>query len=389
MHQFICTRETAEAANYNFELEVQRFLRSWIFQHESETLLRFNQSLDEYLSNNALRDFFLHSVHPLKQLLQQSSIACHLGRGAGEVYFDPTSGDPLLAPAEQRIYNLAHRMDSERMHVPFRSVQPAKQTEAGDTADIAKYPAESENIRYNSGNHFTSRPANGNVFDENSKQCIAKSAGNLFVIFERGFLEDRLQDIKQRMVGLHEAGVQGYQYFVICSRHSPQEGHFGASLVIMDPSSLHFPVRVFVCDTLLKDLPHHPRWWHHFIAEYANVFGEAIGEVIEDLSHPLQKVNIKDDLPYRHDWDCPYYVTSMTKALADIVMTNPDLIVNGSLNEVHNAMKALMHDYYQPDQTIKDRQDIKEVNRLKRWNSGLEAIRELLSDVTSNSSYEV
>ncbi|RYY37861.1 MAG: hypothetical protein EOP46_01120 [Sphingobacteriaceae bacterium] len=386
MHQLICTRETAEAANYNFEIEVHWFLRNWIFQHESETLLRFDQSLDDYLSNNALRDFFLHSVHPLKQLLQQNSIACHLERGADEVYFDPTSGDPLLAQAEQRIYNLAHRMDSERMHVPFRSVQPAKQTEAGDTANIATYPADSESIRYNSGNHFTSRPANGNVFDENSKQCIAKSAGNLSVVFERGFLEDRLLDIKQRMIALHEAGAQGYQYFVICSRHSPQEGHFGASLVIMDPSNPHFPVRVFVCDTLLKDLPHHPRWWNHFIAEYANVFGEAIGEVIEDLSHPLQKVNVKGDPPYRHDWDCPYYVTSMTKALADIVMTNPDLIVNGSLNEVYNAMKTLMQDYYQPDQTIKDRQDIKEINRLKRWSSGSEVIRNLLSDVTSNSS---
>ena len=389
MHQHICTRETAEAANYTFEFEVYGFLRKWIGEHEGETLLRFDQSLDEYLLNNALRDFFLHSVHPLKQLLQQSAIACHLGRGADEVYFDPTSGDPLLAPVEQRIYNLAHRMDSEQMHIPFRSVQPAKQTEAGDTADIASYPTESETLRYNSGNHFTSRPANDNVFDENSKQCIAKAAGKLYVVFKRGYLEDRLQEIKQHMIALHETGEQDYQYFVICSRHSPQEGHFGASLLVMDPSNPHFPVRVFVCDTLLKDLPHHTRWWNHFIAEYANVFGDAISEVIEDLSHPLQKVNVKNDHPYRHDWDCPYYVTSMTKALADIVMTNSDLIVNGSLNEVHDAMKNLMLDYYQPDQTIKDRQDIKEVNRLKRWNSGLEVIRDLLADVTSNSSYEV
>lgn len=389
MQQLICTRETAEAANDNFDLEVYGFLRNWIFQYESETLLQFDQSLEEYLANNALRDFFLHSVHPLKQLLQQNFIACHLGRGADEVYFDPTSGDPLLATAEQRIYNLAHRMDSERMHVPFRSVQPIKQTEAGDTADIAHYPAESEHLRYNSGNHFTSRPANGNVFDENSKQCVAKSAGNLNVLFERGFLEDRLQDIKQSMIALHEAGVQELQYFVICSRHSQTEGHFGASLVIMDPSNPHFPVRVFVCDTLLKDLPHHPRWWNHFIAEYTNVFGDAIAEVIEDLSHPLQKVNVKGDNPYRHDWDCPYYVTSMTNALSDIVLADPDLMVNGSLNEVHNAMKTLMQDYYQPDQTIKDRQDIKEINRLKRWNSGLEVIKDLHSDVISSSSYEV
>ena len=389
MQQLICNRKTAEAANDHFESEVHGFLRNWISQQESETLLRFDQSIDEYLSNNALRDFFLHSGHPLTQLLQHSPIASHLGRGANEVYFDPTSGDPLFAPAEQRIYNLAHRIDMERMHIPFRSVQPAKQTEAGDTAEVATYPAGSEQIRYNSGNHFTSRPANGHVFNENSKRCIVKAAGNLNVVFERGFLEDRLHDIKQRMLNLHEAGAQGYQYFVICSRHSPKEGHFGASLVIMDPSNPYFPVRVFVCDTLLKELPHHPRWWNHFLSEYANVFGDAIGEVIEDLSHPLQKVNVKGDHPYRHDWDCPYYVTSMTGALADIVLKNPDLVLNGSIREVHHAMKIFMRDYYEADQTIKDREEIKCINRLKRWNSGSEAIRDLLADVTNESSYQV
>ena len=379
----------AEAANLNFEFEVNQYLRNWIFEHEDETLLQFDQSLGEYLSNNALRDFFLHSFHPLKHLLQQSAIACHLGRDVSKVYFDPMSGDPLFAFIEQRIYNLSHRMDSEKMHIPFRSVQPCKQTEAGDNSDISTYPFDSEEIRYNSGNHFTSRPANGNVFDENSKICSAKSVGNLSIIFKRGFLEDRLQEIKEQIIALHEAGEQELQYFVVCSRHSPTEGHFGTSLVIMDPLSPYFPVRVLVCDTLLKDLPNHPRWWHHFIAEYSNVFGNAIGEIIEDLSLPLQKVNIKGDEPFRHDWDCPYYVTSMTEALADLVLKDPGLMLNGGLDEIHHEMKKLIPDYYNSDLTIKQRQDIRSINSLKRWHSGQLLIEELMPDKARNSSYEV
>ncbi len=383
------TKEIAEAVNNRFEGEVQKFLRTWVQNHEDETLLRFDQSLDEYLANDALRDFFLNTRHPIQQLLKNRAIACHLGRRVRSVYFDPITGDPLLAPTEERIYNLARRMDSERMHVPFRSVHPNKQTEAGDTADIRSYPEGSEELRYNSGNHFSSRPANGNVFDEHSRGCMAKSAGNLHVLFKRGFLEDRLHDIKMLTAEMHEAGETQLQFFVIYSRHSPEEGHFGTSLVIMDPATPDFPKRVMVCDTLLKDLPHHPRWWLHFIAEYSHVFGDAIAEIVEDLSHPLQKVNIKGDNPYRHDWDCPYYATSMADALADLVKGNPELLLNGSASDVHDAMKAIMQDYYHPDREIKTRADIQQINRVKRWKSGRELIKDLVVEVSRTSWYEM
>jgi len=367
---------------------IYNFLRNWVQDHEDKTLLQFDQPLDEYLANDALRDFFLNTQHPIQQLLKNPFIAFHLGRSSEGVYFNPINGDPLLAPTEQRIYNLARRMDSERMHIPFRYVHPHKQTEAGDTADISTYPIGSEEIRYNSGNHFTSRPANGNVFDENSKRCIAKQEGNLHIFFKRGFLEDRLQDVKDLTFVLREAGETQLQFFVIYSRHSPQEGHFGVSLVIMDPANPDFPVRVMVCDTLLKELPHHPRWWNHFISEYSNVFGNAIAEIVEDLSHPLQKVNIKGDDPFRHDWDCPYYVSSMADALADMVKSNPELLLNGSVYDIHNAMKGIMPDYYQCDLEIKDRPGIKHTNRLKRWKSGRELIKDLVKEIGHKSSYE-
>jgi hypothetical protein len=383
------TKAIAEAINHRFEREVYNFLHAWVQNHQGETLLQFDQPLAEYLANDALRDFFLNTQHPIQQLLKNRSIACHLGRRVRSVYFDPISGDPLLAPTEQRIYNLARRMDSERMHVPFRSVHPNKQTEAGDTADVSTYPIDSEEIRYNSGNHFISSPANTNVFDENSKHCTAKSADNLHILFKHGFLEDRLHDVKALTAAMHEAGETQLQFFVIYSRHSIIEGHFGTSLVIMDPANPDFPQRVMVCDTLLKELPQHPRWWHHFIAEYSNVFGDAIAEIVEDLSHPLQKVNIKGDAPYRHDWDCPYYASSMADALADLVKNNPELLLNGSVADIHDAMKAIMQDYYQPDHEIKPRPAIQQVNRLKRWKSGRELIKDLVMEVSRRTSYEL
>lgn len=377
MEKQTCTKAVAEAINLRFERKMYKFLHAWVQKNEHKTLLRFDRPLDEYLANDALRDYFLNTHHPVQKLLKTRFIASHLGRCVGDVYFDPISGDPLLAPTEQRIYNLARRMDSERMHVPFRSVHPNKQTNEGDTAHISTYSAEDPEIRYNSGNHFTSRPANGNVFNENSKRCVAKSAGNLHVLFKRGFLEDRLHDIKALTAEMHEAGEPHLQFFVIYSRHSVQEGHFGTSLVIMDPTNPYFPQRLIVCDTLLKELPHHPRWWNHFVAEYSHVFGDAVAEIMEDLSHPLQKVNIKNDDPFRHDWDCPYYAASMADALADLVNNNPNLLLIGSTIEIHNAMKETMLDYYTADQEIKNRPQIQHTNRLKRWESGRVLIKDL------------
>jgi len=388
MEQTTCTKVIAEAANRCFEREVYSFLYDWVQDHEENTLLQFDQPLDTYLANDALRDFFLNTHHPFKKLLGNHYIAGHLGRCAHEVYFDPISGEPLFAPTEQRIYNLARRMDSERMHVPFRSIHPNKQTEAGDMADIATYPLCSEDVRYNNGNYFASRSSNDNVFDEQSKRCLAKSQGNLHVLFKRGFLEDRLRDVKDLTMAMHELGEIELQFFVIYSRHSIKEGHFGTSLVIMDPAKPDYPARVLVCDTLLKQLPQHPRWWHHFISEYSNVFGDGIVEIVEDLSHPLQKVNIKGDNPYRHDWNCPYYAASMAEALADLGNSNPELLLNGSLNDIYEAMKDVMPDYYHTGREIKDRLAIQQVNQLKRWRSGGEMIHELVMENSRESSYE-
>jgi len=91
-------------------------------------------------------------------------------------------------------------------------------------------------------------------------------------------------------------------------------------------------------------------------------------------------VNVKGDDPYRHDWDCPYYVASMTGGLADLVKYLPELLLTGNVADIHGAMKRMIPDYYQTDGTIKDRLNIKEANPLKRWHSGRLPIQNLLAD---------
>jgi hypothetical protein len=70
MEPKICIKHVAEAANRRFEREIQRFLRSWIQFNGDLTLLRFDQTLEQYLENDALRDFFLHTAHPIQAILE-------------------------------------------------------------------------------------------------------------------------------------------------------------------------------------------------------------------------------------------------------------------------------------------------------------------------------
>ncbi|MBE7175323.1 MAG: hypothetical protein INR69_02915 [Mucilaginibacter polytrichastri] len=375
MSKSVCSREAAVAGNALFDREVGIFIDAWRNaraglpdEHQDNVLLPCG-------NDDALHDFFRCAENPLQHLLSHAAIAAHLSRPAENVFFDPESGDPLLASFEQRIYNLARRLSDESAHVPFRSIHPHKQTPAGDNALISSYPADSE-IRYNSGNHFASRPSNTNVFEENRLRCIAGSAGSVSVLFRNGYLEDRLQDIRILTSAMHSTGETQMQFFVICSRHSIKEGHFGTALVIMDPAVPDFPKRVLICDTLQKKLPEHPRWWYHFLGTFSQVFGEGITELIGDVSHPLQKVNVKGDDPYRHDWDCPYYAASAAEAFTGMAIQDPNLLLSGQCTEIYEAMKAFMPDYYDGAQ-VKERHAIREVNRLKRWNSGRLVIKSL------------
>jgi len=50
-------------------------------------------------------------------------------------------------------------------------------------------------------------------------------------------------------------------------------------------------------------------------------------------------------------------------------------------------MKDRMPDYYHPTREIKERQEIRDVNRLKRWNSGAAMISNLVKESGSYSHW--
>ena len=86
MEAWAFTKQLAEMANDIFDDEVLTYLRRWAISDD-----------EVYLSTDALRDYFLLAQNPLHTLLQQDAIGSHLGRHFEEVYFDSTTGDPLLS----------------------------------------------------------------------------------------------------------------------------------------------------------------------------------------------------------------------------------------------------------------------------------------------------
>jgi hypothetical protein len=48
-------------------------------------------------------------------------------------------------------------------------------------------------------------------------------------------------------------------------------------------------------------------------------------------------------------------------------------------------MKDKMQDYYQYDREIKSRLNIKQANRLKRWNSGRAVIKNIIAELRQKS----
>ena len=124
-------------------------------------------------------------------------------------------------------------------------------------------------------------------------------------------------------------------------------GHYG-------PISSLLSLRALVCDTLLRITATSALVASFYCLNIQMYLVMRSGNDRGSFA-PLQKVNIKGDDPYRHDWDCPYYVASMTNALADLVILTPELMVNGCLEEIQNAMTSLMPEYYQANQIIKER----------------------------------
>jgi hypothetical protein len=177
-------------------------------------------------------------------------------------------------------------------------------------------------------------------------------------------MPDAIKAVAEQMQTALASGKHDPQFFVLQSRYRPEgmDRHFGAALLIMDPTLPLHPRRIIFCDTVNL-----PGWRPLFGDMIKDVFGAAAEQMIEVASHPLQGLNLEQNIT-AHDINCSFYTHAMAGALLRLAQQQPGLLLNGSIEEVQHAMKGSMHDYYERSGSAKPAPAIKQTNLYKRWN---------------------
>ena len=374
--------EQAESSNDAFDLAVKQFLRDWIDQGTlSAKTPEGTEDINEFVEHGALRSFFKHREDAFERLLEQDHIARHLLRPIDEVYFQGDAYEPLLAKFEKRIYNIAaHR---EHLEVPFRYSPFSRQGTHGDTLQLtdSNGKAQGEDI----GIYFSTRRTDSTALTILAHQlrweALAPSALPIHVITE-GYMDDSLQRARTIAEELGREGAIQPHCFVIQRRHAADDRHLGAALLIMNPQQPNLPQRIIFCDTLRPG--HQPPWWDKFKRKIDAVFPQPPGvllasEQLEDGGVKLQRLH--EGVPIRHqDIDCAFYTASMGRALIQLVKANPDLILNGPIETIVSQMTERMPEYYEQGNEPKEPTVIREVNVVRRWNTGWQALKNLMQN---------
>lgn len=379
------TSQHAAEANHHFDETVRRFLRQWI---EQGTVLQTStddvhsdyaaHDLDAFVEGGALRAFFKHHDDALEQLLGQPDIARHLLRTGNDVHFEPDAYEPLLSRFERRIYNLAaHR---EHREVSFRYSPTSRQGIHGDSIGWTDTVQEGENPpREDIGYYFGTRRS-----DETALGILARQLHNEaqvaydlpMHVMTDGYMEDALRAIRTKTEQLGEAGETALQGFVIQRRHAAHDRHLGAAFLLMNPAQPDQPRRVIFCDTLNPSGT--PPWWNTFKRVLDAVFPQPEGTApvsdrLEDGSVNLQRLH--DGVPVRHqDIDCAFYTASIAKALIQLAAQQPDLLLYGPIEHVVSRMTERMPDYFLEANVPKLPTVVREINVIRRWNTGREAL---------------
>ena len=361
----------ATTANNGFDIAVKHFLRKWI---ESNALAADTDSLEDFINNGALREFFKRTDEPFQALLTDKTIARHLCRTHHEVYFDPETKEPLLSPYETRIYNLAaHRQD---FGIPYRFIPLSRQGNHGDRAQEHELPENKQDRDMDIGDLFATRRADVRVIDTMHRELqhvITARHKNVHVTKDI-FMEDGLKGAVAITQIMHDAGQKKPQFFVLQHRYAMEpvgERHFGAALLIMDPENPKKPKRIIFFDTFAL-----PGWLKEFGERVERVFDSEIREKIEIGSHLLQEDNKGSD-PTKFDVNCSFYTRSIARALITLAQDHPHLLFSAPVDKIHEAMKSKMHDYYLPNNEQKPREEIQVTNLHKRWNIGRSVLLKL------------
>ncbi|MBC3786538.1 hypothetical protein [Spirosoma utsteinense] len=378
------TKERADWANNAFDHAVKQFLREWI-DHSTVTGNHLDADrdtdTDAFVEHGALRSFFKHSDDALERLLRQDAIARHLLRPVGEVYFENDAYEPMLAVFEKRIYNLAaHR---EHREVPFRYSPASRQGAHGDT--IGLFDEHTGQSREDIGMYFGTRRSDTTALtilgDHLRRQALLPTPTSLPVhVVTEGYMTDSLRMVRDRSEQLQAQGDTQLHCFVIQRRHAADDRHLGAALLVMDPAQPGNPRRIIFCDTL--NPLGQPPWWDKFKQKVDDVFPQPVdcvpvSERLEDGGVNLQRLH--DGVPVRHqDIDCAFYTASMVSALIQVAQSTPDLILTGSISEVVSAMTARMPAYFEEANQPRDPVQVREENVTRRWNTGREALQNLM-----------
>ena len=384
------TKERADWANSAFDLAVKQFLREWIDHSTGEgNHVDDDSSTEEFIEHGALRTFFKHSEDALERLLRHDAIARHLLRPISEVYFENDAYEPMLAQFERRIYNLAaHR---EHREVSFRYSSTSRQGAHGDT--VVLIDDSTGEPREDIGMYFGTRRSDETALtilgDQLRDELCCESTLPVHVVTE-GYMLDSLQVVRNMTAQFHEEGTDQLQCFVIQRRHAADDRHLGAALLVMDPQQPELPRRIVFCDTLNPS--GQPPWWNKFKHKIDTVFPQPDGHApasdrLEDGGVNLQRLH--DGVPVRHqDIDCAFYTASMVRALIQLAQQFPDLILTGSTADLVSEMTARMPEYFAFANQPKDPALVREENVARRWNTGRDALQNLLGARVINLSVQ-
>ena len=376
------TKERAEAANDCFDERVKQYLRDWISHgtvtHLPNELLGGDAAhdLDEFIDTGALRSFFKHHDDALALLLANDDLAAHLLRQGCEVYFEPDAYEPLMAKYERRIYNLAaHR---EHREIPFRYSPTSRQGAHGDSIGWTDLPLD-HTVREDIGYYFGTRRSDEAALDILARQLHREAdlahEMPVYAVTE-GYMLDSLQAIKTATECLQSTDNEQFHCFVIQRRHAANDRHLGSALLLMHPAQPNNPARVIFCDTLTPN--GQPPWWNTFRRTVDAVFPQPDGTVptsdkLENGGLNLQRLH--EGVPVRHqDIDCAFYSASIARALIQLAVQFPDLILSGSIEAIVYEMTARMPDYFVEANVAKPPTVIREINIIRRWNTGREAL---------------
>lgn len=388
IHYTNYTKEQAEIDNLAFDDALKQYLHTWI---EQGTVSGVDQSLEAdanvFIEQGALRSFFKHHDDALELLLKQEAIARHLLRPHTRVFFETDAYEPLLAKFERRIYNLAaHR---EHREVPFRYSPASRQGDHGDSLGLTDRAT--GEVREDIGCYFGTRRSDTTALNLLARQLRSEAVFSTSLpihVVTEGYMEDSLRAIRKTTEQLQNDGLDELHCFVVQRRHAADDRHLGAALLLMHTRQPERPQRVLFCDTLKPDGL--PPWWDKFRRYVDAVFPQPSGvspvsERLEDGGVDLQRLH--DGVPVRHqDIDCAFYTTSMGKALIQIARLLPELLLTGSIEAIVSQMTERMPEYYDEANLPKAPQLVREVNVIRRWQTGQQALIDLReANLLSNS----